>query len=50
VIQLAFVSAKPFCPPVRVTDAPAAAVNTIGAADVPEVVTATDSGYVPAAT
>ena len=50
VIQLLLEIAKPFVPPLRRTDAPGAAVNTIGAAAVAEVGTVTDSEYVPDAT
>ena len=44
VIQLLFESAKPFAPPLSSTEAPSAALNTIGASAVAEVGTVTDSG------
>ena len=42
--------AKPFALPWIVTAAPGAAVNTIGATEVPEIETVTASEYVPDAT
>src|ERR671924_677866 len=50
VIQLFPEMTKPFAWPLTVTSAAGAAWNEMGAADVPEVRTVTDSGYVPAAT
>jgi hypothetical protein len=43
VIQLALETVKPLGPPLSVTVAPGAAVNTIGAVEVPELDTVTAS-------
>src|SRR5436189_5498720 len=50
VIQLLPETVNPFTFPVTVTDAAAAAVNTMGAVDVPDTGTVTFSVYVPLAT
>src|SRR6266511_593701 len=50
VIQLLLETVKPLTFPLRVTLAPGAVVNTIGAVEVPDVVTLTFSEWVPAAT
>src|SRR6266550_2561711 len=50
VIQLLLDTVNPFVFPVTVTDAPGAAVNTMGDVDVPDTGTVTFSLYVPLAT